>query len=146
MTEGRPGDGRAPDHVERLRVRFSDTDAGGIVHHPNFFRWLEEARLGFLRVSGFSYRKIAESGVHFPVTACSGEFRRPVYSEDEIEVDLWLAEASRARMSFAYQIRLGSEVAAVATTSHAFVSDAGDPIRLKRDSDLWLGLSGVAID
>ncbi|MDP6350401.1 MAG: thioesterase family protein [Chloroflexota bacterium] len=141
MTEGASGDGREPDHIERLRVRFSDTDAGGIAHHSNFFRWLEEARIGFLREIGLSYREIEKSGVHFPVTACTAEFLRTIRSEDKIEIDLWVARSNRVRMNVSYRVRLGSAVAAVATTGHAFVSDAGEPIRLMRDSALWQALT-----
>ena len=144
MTEGGPGDGRQPDHVERLRVRFSDTDAGGIAHHSNFFRWLEEARIGLLQAIGMSYREIEKSGVHFPVTECSAEFRRPIHSEDEIEIDLWVAASSRVRMNVSYRVRLVSAVAAVATTGHAFVSDTGEPIRITRDSALWRALMGFS--
>jgi acyl-CoA thioester hydrolase len=136
-TEAETGDGRAPDHIEPLRVRFSDTDAGGIVHHSNFFRWLEEARLGLLRGIGVSYWTIADSGIHFPVTACSAEFRRSLRSEDQIEIALWLVGRSRARLEFRYEVRLDGSVVATAKTTHALVNDSGRPIRLERDSNLW---------
>ncbi len=135
--EVQAGDGRAPDHIEPLQVRFSDTDAGGIVHHSNFFRWLEEARLGLLRAMGVSYRTIEDSGIHFPVTACSAEFRRSLRSEDEIEIALWLVGRSRARLDFRYEIRLDGSVIATGNTTHALVNNAGRPIRLERDSTLW---------
>ena len=134
---------RPPDHVEHLRVRFSDTDAGGIVHHSNFFRWLEEARLGFLRVIGVSYRTIEQDGIHFPLTACSAEFRRAMHSEDEIEIALWLVGLTRVRLEFNYEVRLGGAIVATASTTHALVNDAGRPIRLERDSRLWIRLAGL---
>ncbi len=140
-TEAETGDGRAPDHIEQLRVRFSDTDAGGIVHHSNFFRWLEEARLGLLRAIGVSYRTIEESGIHFPVTACSTEFRRPLHSEDHIEIALWLVGRSRAGLEFRYEIRLDGSVIATAKTTHALVNNEGRPIRLERESNLWKRLA-----
>jgi len=139
--EAEAGNGRAPDHIEPLRVRFSDTDAGEVVHHSNFFRWLEEARLGLLRAIGVSYRTIEESGIHFPVTACSAEFRRSLRSEDQIEIALWLVRRSRARLEFRYEIRLDGSVIATAKTTHALVNDAGRPIRLERGSTLWKRLA-----
>lgn len=146
MLEPRSADVRAPDHVERLRVRFSDTDAGGIVHHSNFFRWLEEARLGLLRAVGVAYRAIELSGIHFPVISCSAEFRRPLRSEDEIEIALWLIGRTRTRLEFRYEVRLDGEISATAKTSHAFVNDAGSPVRLERDSNLWKRLTELEGD
>ena len=134
---------RLPNHVEQLRVRFSDCDAGKIVHHSNLFRWLEEARLGLLRAIGVSYRSIEKDGIHFPLTACSATFSRPLKSEDQIEISLWLRRLSRARMEFYYEIALNDDVAATATTNHAIINDEGRPIRLERDSDLWMRLSTV---
>ena len=145
-SEAGAGDVREPDHVERLRVRFSDTDAGRIVHHSNLFRWLEEARLGLLREIGVSYRAVEGSGVHLPVTACSAEFRRAIRSEDEIEIALWLTGLSRARLEFKYEMRLNQAVAATARTTHALVNDAGRPIRLERDSTLWKRLTELKGD
>ena len=132
---------RLPNHVEKLRVRFSDCDAGKIVHHSNLFRWLEEARLGLLRAIGVSYRSIEKDGIHFPLTACSATFSRPLRSEDQIEISLWLCRLSRARMEFYYQVAINNDVAATATTSHAIINDEGRPIRLQRDADLWARLS-----
>ncbi len=133
---------RLPDHIEPLRVRFSDTDAGGIVHHSNFFRWLEEARLGLLRAIGVGYLTIEDSGIHLPVTACSADFRRSLCSEDEIEIALWLVGRSRVRLDFRYEVRLDDSVVATAKTTHALVNNAGRPIRLDRDSTLWKRLTG----
>lgn len=132
---------RLPNHVEQLRVRFSDCDAGKIVHHSNLFRWLEEARLGLLRAIGVSYRSIEKDGIHFPLTACSATFSRSLRSEDQIEISLWLCHLSRARMEFYYEIAIKNDVAATAATSHAIINDEGRPIRLQRGSDLWIRLS-----
>lgn len=134
---------RLPNHVEQLRIRFSDCDAGKIAHHSNLFRWLEETRLGLLRAIGVSYRSIEKDGIHFPLTACSATFSRPLKSEDQIEISLWLRRLSRARMEFYYEIALNDDVAATATTNHAIINDEGRPIRLERDSDLWMRLSTV---
>ena len=121
------GDVREPDHVERLRVRFSDTDAGRIVHHSKLFRLAGRSAPGSFAGDRRQLRAVEGSGVHLPVTACSAEFRRAIRSEDEIEIALWLTGLSRARLEFKYEMRLNQAVAATARTTHALVNDAGGP-------------------
>jgi len=139
--------GHLADHTESIRVRFSDTDAGGIAHHSSYFRWMEECRLGLLRAAGFSYGDLQKRGLHLPVTECSCKFNQPTHSEDEITVHLWVTHAGRARIKFRYEIRGNTnEVKAVATSSHAFTSDSGLVTRLAADSGLWLWLKGYLCD
>jgi len=40
---------KKPRFVTSRRVEFVDTDMAGIVHFTNFFRYMEQARIGFLR-------------------------------------------------------------------------------------------------
>ena len=128
-----------PDHVETIRVRFSDCDSMGVAHHSNYFRWLEEARLGFLRGGGWPYTEIEKRGIHMPVFNCACRFISAVRSEDVIEVRLWVAVVTRARIEFEYEVFMaGSDrLAASAATSHAYVDDDGRPARLDAGSELW---------
>jgi len=45
-------------HQYTLRVAYSDTDQGGIVHHTAYFRYLEAARIEMLRDYGVSYQAL----------------------------------------------------------------------------------------
>lgn len=111
----------------------------GVAHHSNYFRWLEEARLGFLRGGGWPYTEIEKRGIHMPVFDCACRFISAVRSEEVIEVRLWVAVVTRARIEFEYEVSMaGSETpAASAGTSHAYVDDDGRPARLDAKSELW---------
>lgn len=141
-TEARRG---PPDHIERLRVRFSDTDGMGIAHHSNYFRWLEEARLGFLRGAGFAYAEVERSGLHMPLIECACRYLAGTRSEDQLEICLWVAHVSRAGIGFEYEVRLegSGDPIAVANTVHAFTRDDGRPTRIEPDSAIWRWLSGI---
>ncbi|MGE9641746.1 acyl-CoA thioesterase, partial [Escherichia coli] len=41
---------------------YYETDQMGIIHHSNYIRWFEEARVALLVHLGFPYKKIEESG------------------------------------------------------------------------------------
>lgn len=52
--------------AHQIRVRFSETDAMGIVHHSRYLPYLEETRVEYLRSIGQSYadsRGIGEVGL-----------------------------------------------------------------------------------
>ena len=131
-----------PAHLERLRVRYSDTDAQGIAHHSNYFRWLEEARIGWLEAQGSDYGALNARGIFIPITACGCRFLLPATAGDEIEVSLWLVDASRAQARFVYAIHRDQDVLATASSAHAFVDGSGAPRRLARDDPFWRRLRG----
>ena len=126
-----------PAHVERLRVRYSDTDAEGIAHHSNYFRWLEEARIGWLEALACDYPSLNARGVFLPLTACTCRFLLPVRAGDALEVSLWLLGASRAQVRLTYAIRRSQDLIAIASTAHAFVAASGRPRRLPQDDPFW---------
>ena len=131
-------------HIESLRVRYSDTDAQGIAHHSSFFRWLEEARIGWLAAIGHNYERLTVRGVFIPLTSCSCAFKRPVYAGERIDVRLELNKLSRATARFDYWITRSGSLLATATTTHAFVNSKGRLRRLSRDDPFWLSASLLA--
>ncbi len=118
-------------------MRYSDTDAQGIAHHSNYFRWLEEARIGFLEAIGSDYARMNARGLFIPVVACSGEFRASAAAADLLDIQLWVSACTRARLDFAYQVRRGGVSLATANSTHAFVDSGGKPRRLPRDDPFW---------
>ena len=49
-------------------VNYYETDQMGIVHHSNYIRYFEEARLHRMDEIGLSYSGLEELGVIIPVT------------------------------------------------------------------------------
>ena len=63
----------------KIIVRYQETDQMGIVHHSNYIRWFEEARLEMLRAMGLPYKKMEDNGILIPVddeSALQGQLRR----------------------------------------------------------------------
>ena len=46
-----------------IMVRYQETDQMGIVHHSNYIRWMEEARIDFLSQIGWDFDKLEEMGI-----------------------------------------------------------------------------------
>jgi acyl-CoA thioester hydrolase len=99
-----PLDPAAALSVVRIRVRFSETDLMGIVHHASYVSYMEVARIEWLRRRGVAYADWAAQGVHLPVVDLSVQYRAPVRFDDEIDVQVSLVEVGAASVRFAYKL------------------------------------------
>jgi len=64
------------------RVFYYETDRMGFVHHSNYIRWLEEARMDYMRKLGIDCKLLEDQGIIIPVTGVSCEYRQSVYFDD----------------------------------------------------------------
>ncbi|MCI1965663.1 MAG: acyl-CoA thioesterase [Oscillospiraceae bacterium] len=109
----------------------------GIVHHSNYIRWMEEARLDFLEQLGWGYRQLEQSGLLIPVTGVSCTYRSPVRFGDSVVIDVRIADYRGARLALDYRITdpdTGKQKAA-GKSEHCFCNTQGRPIRLKKFSE-----------
>lgn len=123
----------------RIRVRFAETDAMGIVHHSRYLPYLEEARVAYLRAIGHPYTEWREAGLDSAVLEAYVRYRRPLRFDDVVDVHLLLASASRTTFQMAYLLTLDDDAAATAVTVHGMVTAAGRPTRLPE----WLAEMGA---
>jgi acyl-CoA thioester hydrolase len=89
----------------RVRVGYGDTDQGGIVHHSVYVRWLEQARVEFLRAQGIVYRDLElDQQYALPVVKAELEYKRPATFDQEIEVETWVGELRHVTVRFDYTV------------------------------------------
>jgi len=119
-----------PPFTHRLRARFAETDAMGVIHHAAYLGYLEAARVELLRAVGHPYDAVRASGIDFAVVDVHVHYKRPVVFDDQVSVDLWVCGASRAAFEIAYVVRVGDQQCATAVTRHAAVGPDGHPRRL----------------
>ena len=125
--------------VHRLRARFAETDAMGVVHHAAYLPYLEEARVEFLRSIDHPYRAV-RSGTgddrrDFPVLEVAVRYRKPVRFDDEVDVHLRVGAVTGTTFQIAYLVAVAGEVRATAVTVHGCVDRRGRPARLPA----WVG-------
>jgi acyl-CoA thioester hydrolase len=114
----------------RLRVRFAETDAMGIVHHSRYLPYLEEARVAYLRAIDHPYTEWRAAGLDSAVLEAYVRYRQPLRFDDEVDVHLRLASATRTTFQMAYLLTTDGGPAATAVTVHGLVTAAGRPTRL----------------
>lgn len=72
---------------KKERVYYEDTDAGGVVYHANYLKFMERCRCEWLDSLGWSVAKIqAESGVMFVVREANVRYDTPARLFDELTV------------------------------------------------------------
>ena len=118
------------NYAHRLRVRFAETDAMGIVHHSRYLPYLEEARVEYLRALGHPYHELRAEGVDYAVLEAFVQYRSPLRFDDEVTVHLVMAATTRATFQMAYLLTVDGEVRATAVTVHGCVNHQGRPVRM----------------
>jgi acyl-CoA thioester hydrolase len=117
-------------YAHRLRVRFAETDAMGIVHHSRYLPYLEEARVEYLRHLGHPYHELRAEGVDYAVLEAFVQYRSPLRFDDEVTVHLMMGATTRATFQMAYLLTVDGEVRATAVTVHGCVNAQGRPVRM----------------
>ena len=88
------------------RVEFSETDAAGIVHFSNFFRYMESAEHAFFRSLGYSVMmKHLNPPLGFPRVHVECDYRAPLRFEDLVEVHLLVREKKPKALSYLFKFR-----------------------------------------
>ena len=116
---------------EPFRVKYSDTDQMGFMHHSNYLRFFENARISWLRDLGVSYKKMENDGIIMPVVSSSLKHIKPSFFDDELFIEIILIKPPKASLEFLYKIfNQHSELICKGSTKLAFLSSKTQkPIR-----------------
>lgn len=118
-------------HQTNVKVRYAETDQMGVVHHGVYPQYLEMARLDWLDGLGISYKEMEKSGIMLPVYEMKLQYLQPAYFDDELKIEVVLAEEPRVRICFVYKIfNKENELLTKAETTLIFMnSETKKPIK-----------------
>lgn len=123
-----------PMDIYRHVVQYYETDKMGITHHSNYIRWMEEARVDFLRQIGWDYAKLESDGIISPVIEVSCRYKRGTTFSDEVFIAVSVREFKGLRLVLAYDMKdAEGRTVATAESEHCFVNRDGKPIRLSKE-------------
>jgi acyl-CoA thioester hydrolase len=93
-----------------VRVYYEDTDAGGVVYHASYLRYLERARTEWLRQLGYSQASLKqEESLLFTVVSMQMEFLRPARLDDLLSVHSDVRLSGGASVAFSQRVLRGDE-------------------------------------
>ena len=99
-----------------MRVYYEDTDAGGVVYHANYLKFMERARCEWLASLGFDVAKLhAENAILFVVRQAKLDFERPARLLDELTVSVRVLQVGKVKLVVEQKIYNQSEILCKAT-------------------------------
>ena len=116
------------------QVQYYETDRMGITHHSNYIRWMEEARVDFLRQIGWGYDRLEAMGIVSPVTAASCKYLASTTFADEVSVTLSVESFNGVTLCLGYaMVKADGVQVCTGRTEHCFLNREGRFLRLKRE-------------
>lgn len=117
------------------KANYYETDQMGIIHHSNYIRWFEEARIDLLEQLGYGYERSVEAGIDFALLGLSCEYKSMVRFGDTVEISLSVVSLTHTRIALAYELRdrKTGELRTTGETRHCFYDNAAKrPVVLKK--------------
>lgn len=116
------------------QAKYYETDQMGIIHHSNYIRWMEEARMDLMAQMGYDYKKMEEAEIISPVLSVECQYKSMVHFNDVVVIETKIAYYNGVKMTIQYRMsdRETGELRTLATSEHCFLNASGQPISLKR--------------
>ena len=114
---------------------YYETDQMKIVHHSNYIRWFEEARIHYLDSIGMSFAEQEATGIVCPVLTVNARYLRMVRFGDTVRIETRLHLYSGPRYGFSYRVvdQATGEVCCTGESTHCFLGADGRILRVKRE-------------
>ena len=116
------------------QAQYYETDQMGIIHHSNYVRWMESARIWWMYQSGIDYRKMEEMGIISPVLEISCEYKSMVHFGDTVLIALEIEKYNGVKLELSYQItdKESGQLRMMGKSKHCFLDRSGKIISLKK--------------
>lgn len=115
------------------KVQYYETDQMGIVHHSNYIKWMEEARIEFLEKIGWDYKSLEDMGIISPVIAIGCKYRRSTTFSDLIEIVVQVEEFKGIRLKLRYEMKRDDTLICEGNSEHCFQNRDGKIINIKKE-------------
>ena len=111
------------------KVQYYETDGMGIVHHSNYIRWFEEARVDLLEQLGFGYDRIEEAGYSGPVLEVSCQYKTMSKFGETVRIEASITQYNGVRMTLHYDIydKATGTLRCTGDSRHCFINAEGKP-------------------
>lgn len=113
---------------------YYETDRMNIIHHSNYIRWFEEARIDFMRKAGYPYEKMEAIGIMLPVISAECSYKNSICFGDTVLIQTAVSKFNGFKMELQYKIinKKTDELHAFGSTAHCFTDSNLKPVRIKK--------------
>lgn len=114
------------------KVNYYETDRMGVVHHSNYFRFMEEARVDMMDQMGMGYEKMEEVGIGSPVMEISGKYIKSTTFPDEIEIITTIEKMTTFKFFLNYEMRVKGEIVFKGKSTNCLLDSTGKPVAVEK--------------
>ena len=101
----------SPAFALAVRVYYEDTDAGGVVYHSNYLRFMERARTEWLRMRGYELNRLEqEFGFLFAVKSANIDYIKPARLNDLLSIQVAIARTRKASLDIDHEVYRNEEL------------------------------------
>lgn len=118
------------EHEIQIRVRYSETDAMGFLHHANFFNFFEMGRIELLRAQGGNYRDIEAAGLFLVIVKLECRYHAPARYDDLLTLKTRVEKLTAVRIEHSYRLYRGDQLLATAASTLGCVDREGQLQRI----------------
>jgi acyl-CoA thioester hydrolase len=112
-------------HTIPIRVRYTEVDSMGYLHHSRHLQYFEMGRIELLRAHGVSYADLEREGVFFVVVKVAVNYKAPAKYDDELTLITKIARQTPVRIDHTYELLKGKTLVADGSTTIACVGRDG---------------------
>lgn len=117
------------------KANYYETDQMGIIHHSNYIRWFEEARVDFMEQMDYGYERANAAGLDFAVLGVSCEYLSMVRFGETVHIRTAITRLTPSRMSIRYEVTDSEtgQLRCTGETRHCYFSNETQrPVSLKK--------------
>lgn len=116
-------------------AKYYETDQMGIIHHSNYIRWMEEARIDFLSQIGISYKHMEQMGLICPILETTCKYKRMVRFGDIVSINVKVKKYTGVKLVLSYEMKnkTDGEVCTLGETVNCFLNKENKLISLKNE-------------
>jgi acyl-CoA thioester hydrolase len=103
-----------------FRVTWVDTDAAGVVHYSNYFRFFERAEEEFYRHLGFDFTNFRERGLWFPRVEAFCQYKNPARYNNIRGVEVSVEELKEKSVKLSFKV-VNEENRALLAVGHLII-------------------------
>ena len=133
-------------------VRFGETDAAGVVHFLELFRWCHETWEESLEKYGIALKdifptneiNISQLDVALPVVHCEANYFQPLYVGDTINIELYPEKINEFSFVLLFKFKKNGEQIGMTNIKHVSINPiTREKCALSKQINLWLHESGL---
>ena len=121
-------------YIYERKINYYETDRMAVVHHSNYIRYLEEARVEWLEALNMPFGLLEENKITILVLGVNCTYKHHVTFGDTILIKTYAKEYTGVRMTIGYEItdKKNGNIVLTGETKHCFTDSNLKPINLKK--------------